>query len=57
MKCLIIYRHDYGIGSTECIFNHFPPTVNDVRKAEKEIKIGNDFKQVIIINWLELSDD
>ena len=55
MKYLVVYSHERGFGSTDCVFRHEPPTIDDIRCAEKELLKINGFK-CVIMNWLKISD-
>lgn len=45
----------FGIGSVDVVFNHYPPTINDIRNAESELKrINNFFTNPVILNWLKI---
>lgn len=58
MKYLVVYVHENGVGNVDCEFNHNPPKMCDIRKAENEIQRINQFnKKPIIINLLEIDDD
>lgn len=57
-KYLVVYASQNGIGNIDCMFRHEPPTMQDVRDAEKQIKELNKLeKNPVILNWLKISED
>lgn len=45
-----------GIGNVDVVFNHYPPTINDIRDAESELKrIKNFSADPVILNWLKIA--
>lgn len=58
MKYMVAYITDKGqIGNVDCDFLNDPPSMLNIRNAEKEIstKYCNHHKTTII-NWLKISD-
>lgn len=57
MKCLLVYAHSNGFGNIDCEFEKNPPTLDNIREAEKQIKRKNNFSEMPrIVNIIELSD-
>lgn len=60
-KHLISYLYrdnndNLGVGNVDIVFNHYPPTINDIRKAESELKsIKNFSSDPVILNWMKIS--
>ena len=45
----------WGMSSLNCHFSSNPPTIEDVREMEKLIAEDNEFRQIVIINWLPIA--
>ena len=56
-KCLVVYVSSGITGTAECVFRHFPPTLEDIMDIQERISKDLDGATCAIINWLELSDD
>lgn len=56
MKHLVVFAHSKGFGNCECVFNHYPPTMEDVTGVSKELK-EKGIEDVVILNWMEISDN
>lgn len=57
MKCLLVYAHGSGFGNIDCTFEKYPPTIDDIRNAEKQIKNVRGFSEMPrILNIIELSE-
>ena len=57
MKCLLAYAHGSGFGNIDCTFEKYPPTIDDIRNAEKQIKNVHGFSEMPrILNIIELSE-
>lgn len=58
MRYLVVYTFRMGVGNAVVNFRHSPPTIKDIRDAEKEISNIDGFeKNPVIVNWLEISED
>lgn len=58
MRHLVVYTFGMGVGNADVNFRHFPPTMKDIRDAEREIRNINGFeKNPVIVNWLEIAED
>lgn len=58
MKYLVVYIAGMSMGNAVANFRHSPPTIKDIRDAEREIRNINGFeKNPVIVNWLEIAED
>jgi hypothetical protein len=48
--------YDTITGNCSAYFNCEPPTFEDIRNAQEELKKSNGFISCIITNWLRLSE-
>ena len=58
MKYLIVYMCENGIiGNVDCNFMQEPPTIDNIRDAEKSIsKKYCSGHKVSIVNWLKIAE-
>lgn len=58
MKYLVVYIAGMSMGNAVANFRHSPPTIKDIRDAEKEISniIESEWNP-IIVNWMGISED
>lgn len=57
MKYLIVYVHEQGFGNVDGEFGHNPPSIEDIRSAEKQIQTQLHLTQIPkIINFLPVNN-
>ncbi len=55
--CLCENNGETQISSDVCKFSNIPPTIEDVNRMLEELKKVKNAKNVVILNWLLLSDE
>lgn len=57
-KYLVVYGYEKGFGSVDCEFLHVPPTVEDIKETQIEIKkIIGSAQTPVIINWMPIAEE
>lgn len=58
MKHWVLYMFENGrIGSVDCQFRHFPPTISDLKDMQEILKEKYHLSQCLIIDWKELTEE
>lgn len=57
MEVLVVFVSSGTVGNADGRFRNYPPTKQDVRDMEKEIKEKFGFDKLVIVNWLPLSKE
>lgn len=57
-NCWVLFMtKNWEVASTEARFPHFPPTANDIRVMQKELREKYNTSECIILNWKELTEE
>lgn len=58
MRHLVIFITEDGVCSAVYTFKHVPPTIEDIKFMQEDMRISNNFIQTpAAVNWLPISDD
>lgn len=57
MKHWVLYLNKNVIGSADCQFNHFPPTMSDLKGMQEILKEKFNLSDCLIIDWKELTEE
>lgn len=60
-KILVVYswlsKYGHGFGNVDCDISHLPPTINDIREIERQMREANAYDQVAVINIIDLESE
>lgn len=57
MKHWVLYMDKNIIGSVDCQFNHFPPTMSELKDMQNILKEKFNLSEPLIIDWKELTEE
>lgn len=57
MKHWVLYMSGNTVGTVDCKFNHFPPTMSELKNMQDILKEKFHLSECLIIDWKELTEE
>lgn len=57
MKHWVLYVSGNTVGTVDCKFNHFPPTMSELKNMQDILKEKFRLSECLIIDWKELTEE
>lgn len=57
MKHWVLYMSENGVGTVDCEFIHFPPTMSEIKNMQDILKEKFRLSKCLIIDWKELTEE
>lgn len=57
MKHWVLYMSGNTVGAVDCEFNHFPPTMSELKNMQDILKEKFHLSECLIIDWKELTEE